>query len=253
MDAKKFFTGDFSREFLLTRLVPVVLAFFFGGMLISDLLYPGPYDWRYMTISSLFTPGSESDGNPLGSYYLAIGLIVTGVMMVPFAMYLFRKLKVIWRKVALVGAAFMVLGCVGLVLLGSVPDTAALDPIHQGNAGITAVGFIFSFIAFWLIMRNDRQLQHGGKRQFDRWAMVAAYSVMWVAAVGMLLSQFIRFEITDSLAITDLSFIQTGLSVFLSLPLWEWVFFLSIIAYIVLLALMVPANVEALEVALPAE
>jgi hypothetical protein len=87
MDVKKFFTGDFSREFLLTRLVPVVLAFFFGGMLISDLLYPGPYDWRYMTISSLFTPGSESDGNPLGSYYLSIGLIVTGVLMVPFAMY----------------------------------------------------------------------------------------------------------------------------------------------------------------------
>jgi ABC-type multidrug transport system permease subunit len=128
-----------------------------------------------------------------------------------------------------------------------VPDTAALDPIHQGNAGITAVGFIFSFFAFWIIMRKDRQLPQGGKRQFDRRTMVAAYVVMWVAAVGMLLSQFIRYEITGSLDITDLSFIQTGLPVFLSLPLWEWVFFLSIIGYTVMMAIMVPANVEPLE------
>src|SRR5271157_697199 len=238
---KKFFTGDFPREFLLARLMPVLLAFFFGGMLISDLLYPAPYDWRFMTISSLITPGSEPGGNPLGRYYLSAGMIASGVLMVPFAGYLFRKLKVIWRKAARAGAGFMALGCIGIALVGAVPDTAELDPIHQGNAAITAVGFIFSFLSFWLIMRKDRQLQHGGKRQFDRRAMIAAFTLMWVAILGMLLSQLIRLILQGNLEITDY-FYLTGLPVILSLPLWEWVFFLSIIAYIALLALMVPAN-----------
>ncbi len=247
MDSKnaftKFFTGDLSRWFVIWRLLPILLGLFFGGILLSNLWYPTFYDWRYLTISELMNPIL----NPAGRVFLSGAMILCGILLVPVAGYLFRKLHVICLKTAKAGNFFMLMGIVGLILLGFIPDTDELDPYHQAAAAIVACGFIFAFLCNWLIMRKDRQPKFGGKRQFNRQLMVTGIILMWFVIAGMLLSQGIRLVIYGDLSYTGLDWAEHGLPGLLSIALWEWVFFMAFVGYIALLVLMVPDVVAHLE------
>ncbi len=240
---KKLFTGDISRRFVIRRLLPLLLCLFFGGILLSDLYYPAFYDFRYLTISELMNPIL----NPDGRYFLSVALIVCGIFLIPIAGYLYRKMKVICLNTAKAGKIFMLIGIVGLIFLGFIPDTDELDPYHQAAAAGIACGMIFSFLAWWLIMRHDTQPKYGGKRQFNRQLMVAGMILMWCAIGGMLLSQGIRFIVTGDLSYVVLSCQAPGSSPILSIALWEWVFFMAFVGYLILLMLMVPDVVTSLE------
>ncbi len=240
---KKFFVGDLTRAFVVRRLLPLLLCLFFGGILLSNLWYPGPYDWRYLTISELMNPIL----NPAGRVFLSTAMVLCGILLIPVAGYLYRKLHVICLKTAKTGAFFMLMGNTGLILLGFIPDTDELDPYHQAAAATVACGLIFAFLCSWLIMRKDRQPKYGGKRQFDRRLMVVGIFLMWFVIAGMLLSQGIRFIIYSDLSYTGLDWEAHGLPVLLSIALWEWVFFMAFVGYIALLILMVPETVQPLE------
>lgn len=238
----KFFTGDISRHFVIGRLLPLLLCFFFGGIFLSNLWYPTEYDWRYLTISELMNPLLNSDGQ----YFLSIAIILCGILLIPVSGYLYRKMRVICLKTAKVGKFSMLMGCVGLILLGFIPDTDELDPYHQASAALIACGMISAYLCWWVIMRKDRLPKYGGKRQFNRRLMVTGIFLMWFVIVGMLLSQGIRLVIQGDLSYEGLAWRALGLSVFMSIALWEWWFFMTFVIYLALLMFMVPEIVQPL-------
>ncbi len=239
MDSKnaltKFLLGDLSRQFVTRRLLPILLGLFFGGIFLSNLWYPTAYDWRYLTISELMNPIL----NPDGRYFLSTALILCGILLVPVAGYLYRKLRVICLKTAKAGKLFMLMGTVGLVFLGIIPDTDELDPYHQAAAATVACGFIFSFLCIFLITRKKKQ-----KEQFNQQFLFTGKTIIWFAIIGMLLSQTIRMVLQGDVSYTGIAWMTLGLPSILSIALWEWEFFLSFVVVIGLILLAIPDAVE---------
>ena len=119
-----FIKGEVTKQWLLRRLFPIIFAIIITTAMVSNLLFPTAYDWRYMVISSLMS----STENPQGFMYLSAGVAATGILLIPLIGYLFRRLKLICRWTTSAGIAFLILGIVGMVLTGMIYDSPSLPP-----------------------------------------------------------------------------------------------------------------------------
>jgi len=86
---------------MLWVVVPLIGIFYFGSLAVAAALVPQGYDWRTMSISKLLYPLV----NPQYHFIPAVGVGVSGVLMLPFAGYIRRGLGVD-SPVVRAGAAF---------------------------------------------------------------------------------------------------------------------------------------------------
>jgi hypothetical protein len=96
-----FLSGNLSRKTMLWVVVPLIGIFYFGSLAVAAALVPQGYDWRTMSISKLLYPLV----NPQYHFIPAVGVGVSGVLMLPFAGYIRRGLGVD-SPVVRAGAAF---------------------------------------------------------------------------------------------------------------------------------------------------
>nr|MDO8111267.1 hypothetical protein [Candidatus Sigynarchaeota archaeon] len=116
----KFFTGAFSREFFLKRLVPCIYLYLLACLLVCNLLFPpaaggGPGYIPFMrTISG---QGNRAD-NPAGWFFFTAGLIGTSILLVPFYCFTWRRLAIICKGTASVSLFFAIAGAAGFAMVG---------------------------------------------------------------------------------------------------------------------------------------
>jgi hypothetical protein len=113
--------GDVTRRTMLAVLLPLMLASYFGILGVAVWLTPEAYDWRYNSISRLLYPRN----NPEFHLIASISIAVSGVLMIPFAGYIRRRLHGAAPRAVTVGAAIFFAGCLLLSLAGLVTSHPA--------------------------------------------------------------------------------------------------------------------------------
>jgi len=110
-------------------------------------MFPQNYDWRYRAISNLLSPRD----NPDCYWIAAIGLGISGVLMLPFAGYLRHSLGMVAPRMAKVTAATFVLGiitfvCACVVFPQHTHKTLGIQRLHEflghSSAGFFAIGML---------------------------------------------------------------------------------------------------------------
>src|SRR5437016_8498681 len=99
------------RRSVLTALLVLIFLAFFGTLGLSARMFPQHYDWRYRVISNLLSPRD----NPGHYRFAAIGVALTGLLMLPFAGYLQRQFKAIAPRMAGVSAGILTAGITALI------------------------------------------------------------------------------------------------------------------------------------------
>ena len=120
-----------------------LLIFIFSCFLISQLFFPGGYSPGSYYISA---QGNVSI-NPVGSYFFIFGVGITGILLIPYFTFLYRRIRPIWELGSLVAMFGGFVGCIGFSLVGFFPRGASVDVIHDTASSITWLGFLVSMIA----------------------------------------------------------------------------------------------------------
>ena len=204
------------RRSTLAVLLTLIFISFFGTLTVSAWMFPHNYDWRYRVISNLLSPRD----NPNHYWLAASGLVLTGLLMLPFAGYLQRHLEIIAPRAARIGAATFAAGiaaliCACFVVPQHAHEVLGVRRLHEllgrSAAGFLALGMLCCCWCAW----KGRSLF--APRLFWVWA-----SVTLLPLIGIFFSESL-------LALTRLNLswaipIRGALrhSVFWHLGFWEW-------------------------------
>src|ERR1700757_4102524 len=99
------------RRSTLAALLALIFFSFFGTLTVSAWMFPHNYDWRYRVISNLLSPRD----NPNHYWLAASGLALAGLLMLPFAVHLHRRLGGIAPLAARITAWSFAAGIVALI------------------------------------------------------------------------------------------------------------------------------------------
>ena len=84
-----FFSGNLRRKTLLFVVVPLTFLSYFGTLAFAIFRFPEAYDWRNSVISHLISPRNNPEFHSVPSF----GVAITGLLMIPFAGYINRRLR----------------------------------------------------------------------------------------------------------------------------------------------------------------
>ncbi|MBN2154347.1 MAG: hypothetical protein JW839_23025 [Candidatus Lokiarchaeota archaeon] len=249
----KFFNGTFSRNTMLTRLVPLILAVMLVTLFIAALMFPTAYDWRYLVISALLS----TEDNPFWNAFPALGMTVGGVLMIGFLGYYQKRLGKICRGTAGVGTAFVLVAIIGLIGVGTVGqagelipefhailEDAGLEKLHEYLAALGFLGVVFAAIFYSCPVLKDR---FQGAKQFNMRTFLAGLVPILVGVAGLALSSLFNALVDWPEAMgnpANPAIEDAGkYPAWISFAFWEWILFVGVVVYIVLLAVLVPESV----------
>ncbi|MFZ0890395.1 MAG: hypothetical protein WA005_18295 [Candidatus Binataceae bacterium] len=140
---------DPTRWTLLFVLSPLIFVSYFGTLAVAVSLLPKGYDWRYRAISKLLYPRN----NPQFHSIPSVGIAVTGVLIIPFAGYAGRRLRVASPIGANVGGFVFGAGAVCLILAGLIVSDSASEfsgfpRLHEMLARASALGIGAGMLVF---------------------------------------------------------------------------------------------------------
>lgn len=146
-----FLTGNVTKRTLLLLVVPLMFVFQYGVLPIAIRLYPRPYVWHSMTISRLLSPRS----NPEFYRIPSIGIVMLGVLMVPFAGYIGRRLRAASPVAAKLGAVCFAGGAICLILtalISSHPPSegSGVPNLHTVLAWSATLGTGLGVVVFYV-------------------------------------------------------------------------------------------------------
>jgi len=135
-----YVAGKITRRTLLGVVFPGMCVAYFGMLALAILFFPRAYDWRVLSISQLLYPRQNPGFYPIA----ASGVAATGVLLIPFAGYLHRRLQAAAPVGARIGAVSITAGIICLILAALVSSHPAVGQssfpklhfILARNAGI---------------------------------------------------------------------------------------------------------------------
>src|ERR1700756_5694580 len=204
------------RKSTLTVLLALIFFSFFGTLAVSAWMFPHNYDWRYRVISNLLSPRD----NPNHYWLAASGLVLTGLLMLPFAGYLQRHLEVIAPRAARIGAATFAAGiaaliCACFVVPQHAHEVLGVRRLHEllgrSAAGFLALGMLCCCWCAW----KGRSLL--APRLFWIWSLVTLLPLVGIFCSESLLV-LTRLNVSWAIPIRG----ALRHSVFWHLGFWEW-------------------------------
>jgi hypothetical membrane protein len=202
----------------LVVLLCLILISFFGVLAISGSMFPKGYDWRYRVISNLLSPRD----NPQHYRLAACGLVTTGLLMIPFVLFLNRKLRLASPAAGRIAASMFLLGIFALiadcfVVPQHVHETLGIRRLHEflarSSAGFIALSMLISCWCAWK-----------GRGRIFPWSLFW----IWAAVTALPLAGIVCSEVLLLLATFDPVLARPVRnafrhSVFWHLGFWEWV------------------------------
>jgi hypothetical protein len=142
--------GNLSRRVVLSVLLPLIALSYFGTLGIAARFSPQAYNWRRKAISKLLYPGYD----PEFHYVASVGVALAGLLMLPVAGYIRRKLRGVSAKVVDAGAFTLGCGAIGLMLAGLIVShpahgVAAFPWLHEILARCAAFALGTGMLALW--------------------------------------------------------------------------------------------------------
>jgi len=226
------------RKSTLGILLALIFLSFFGMMTLSASMLPESYDWRRRVISSLLSPRD----NPDHYLFAAVGLGLSGVLMLPLVEYLRRYLKTIAPRTAKVSAGAFILGIIALICASFVVPqhrdaTFGIEHLHEflgrSAAGLLAIGML---CACWCAWKGRAQLPF------------ALSWVWWVVTVLPLTGLFVSkaLLVLTSVGPSWAAPIRTAFrdSVFWHLGFWEWTGAAGVFVFLCAAVFLTPAQAQ---------
>jgi hypothetical protein len=226
------------RKVILTALLALICLAFFGTLVLSARMFPQNYDWRYRVISNLLSPRD----NP-GHYWLpACGIILSAVLMLPFAGYLHWNLEIASPRAARVSAGAFIAGiialiCACLVVPQHVQDVFGIRRLHEliarSAAGSMAIGMLTGCWCAWKGFRKNL-LQ---ARLFWTWSLL---TVVPLAGIFFSESLLLITRLHPAWAMPIRSVLRH--SVFWHLGFWEWLGSAAVFVFLCAAVLLTPSQ-----------
>ncbi|NMC03756.1 MAG: hypothetical protein GYA24_01025 [Candidatus Lokiarchaeota archaeon] len=236
---QQFFSGTLSKQAMLARLLPSMLAIMLGGLFVASIMYPDVYDWRYLVISRLL----DSEDNPGWSAVLATCMAIAGFLMISFLGYYQKKLGKICRGSTGFGTAFMLVACIGLIGVGTIGQfELGIQKLHEYLAALGFLGVFLASIFYACPVLKD---QSKGAKQFNMRRFWAGMIPLIIGVAGLALSALYNelngFNYASNPHLDDV--LVHGFFALHSFAFWEWILFVGVIVYLVVFLSVVPENV----------
>jgi hypothetical protein len=221
---------------MLFAVIPLIVVSFFGSLALAVALLPRAYDWRVMSISQLLYPRV----NPQFHFIPAVGLALTGVLVLPFAGYTKRRLGVDSPAVR-AGAGFFAGGAICLILASMITShplhgRATVPKLHEvlGRAAGIGLGVGILMFEFYAL----RQRQRAGSELVSRRLVIWWSLITWPAIVLLILRLVIgvHFQVLEPITRS------LKQSAAWHLGFWEWIGAVAVIMFLVVSAWLLPAN-----------
>jgi hypothetical protein len=250
---QQIFAGHVSKMVLLTVLLPLSIASFFGTVIAAAYYFPVPYHWSTRTISNLTSPRD----NP-GAYWLpCLGLAASAVLALPFAGYVERRLRGIMPRLARVTGATFALAFVLLLFTGIIVQQWVLPVfgwhrMHEFFARGSAGAFSLGMLCCCACAVVDRSRGLGGQQSLGTslsyyWGWVTLVPVGGVAIIGTL--QFLGHQVDQAWAEQAREFFRH--TAMWHLAFWEWIGSVMFFAFMVITVLLLPEGIKAPVVIIP--
>jgi len=235
-----FFSGNLTRRTLLFVLIPLIFLSYFGTLASAIFFSPIAYDWRYSVISHLISPRNNPEFHTVPS----LGIAITGLLIIPFAGYINRRLRVVSRLGADIGTVASANGAILLTLAGLIVShghdgTSSLPRLHEMCARTAAFGIGTGLVAFCLCALKGYFIPAKGKKLYHRrllisWSLLALCPIFGVTFTGCL-SEIMRAHLLWSYHIDQLKN-----SLFWHLAFWEWIGSAAVFLFLLSSALFLP-------------
>jgi len=228
------------RKSTLGVLLALIFLSSFGTLTLSASMFPLNYDWRYRVISNLLSPRD----NPDCYWIAAMGLGLSGVLMLPFAGFLRHYLGVVAPRMAKVTAAAFVLGiialiCACVVLPQHTHATLGIQGLHEVlghcSAGFFAIGMLSGC---WCASKVRAQNSAAGWL-FWSWLLVTAGPLIGLFGSETLL---LLTQLEPSWAAPIRAALRD--SVFWHLGFWEWTGAAGVFVFLCATVFLTPAQAQ---------
>ncbi len=220
----EFCSGKLKQRTLLRIFLPLILAAYFGSLIFAIWSFPGLFNWRTMSMSKLLYPSNNPQFHGIGS----AGLAVAGLMTIPFAGYVGRRLRDTSPVLAEIGALSFGAGAISLTLGALIVWEPFLHEMFARGAGL---GVGLGMLAFYLCALRGRSLPANEpfrSRVFLAWSLIVPPALL---VVLLRLLAAARFQWSNSvyLVIEKRSLWHLGF--------WEWIGSTAVFLFILSAAL----------------
>lgn len=228
-----FCSGRLPQRTLLRTFFPLILVSYFGSLILAIWLFPGPFDWRTKSMSKLLYPRNNPQFHAIGS----VGLVVAGLLMIPFAGYIARRLRLNAPLLAQFGAVAFGAGSVSLILASAI----VFQPVHEVFARGAGIGLGLGILAFYWCALKGRSLTSGGKpprrRLILTWSMIVLPALI-VVMLRLLVGAHLQwsnpiYRILENRSIWHLGF-------------WEWIISVEVFLFMLGATLFLPKDLKPL-------
>lgn len=206
-----FCSGRLKQQTLLQIFIPLILLSYFGSLTFAIWMYPGPFDWRSRSMSKLLYPSNNPQFHTIGS----VGIAMAGLLTIPFAGFIGRRLRTVSPLPAEIGALAFVAGAISLILSALIVLNSFLHETFARGAGIC---FGLGMLAFYLsVLTGLSAPSHerlAGRPIFLAWSLVVPPALL-VLILRLLAAAHFQWSNPLYRAIENRSFWQLGF--------WEWI------------------------------
>lgn len=235
---RSILSGDLSRAAVLFVWLPIIALSYFGTLAIAAWLSPDPYDWRHGSISRLLYPSYDPRLHQLAS----LGISIAGLLIVPLASYIRRRLRQGPTLAGDAGALALGLGGIGLALAGLITShpahgTSAFPRLHEILARAAAIGLGAGIVMFWLCAAKGTLTAAGGGRKSRR--LFVAWSLITLPA---LLTALLRAAVGAQLDWSNPIYLRLQDRSLWRLAFWEWLGSAAVFLFLLSAALYLPES-----------
>jgi len=216
---KAIWTGTETRSTYLKYFF-TVLAIYTGGIIIGASFYPGGFSMLTVYISYL--GGNEE--NPVGKYPYNASVFITGIVLIPDFIYLYKRLAPACKVISFLACACGIWGCAGFVSL-SILNQGVGEP-HIFSTNFTYAGFGASAALMLFALIRKACLKHS----WPKWWQIAVIYAQLIGLVGVALL-FTETDVFSGMGIDPAFFAN---------KFWEWMYTFAIIGWLVEVALVTP-------------
>jgi ABC-type xylose transport system permease subunit len=197
---------------------------YFGTLVLAVLFFPGAYNWCDASISTLLYPRN----NPEFHFLASIGIAVAGLLMIPFAGYINRRLRIASPVVANAGTIAFAGGVICLILAGLIVShplhgRSSVPRLHSILARTAALGIGMGMVMFDACAVKGHFNRATGKKLYRR-----SLIVLWSLAILPVI-----------LAVVFGPVLQTH---FWHLGFWEWIGSASAFLFLVCSVWLLPEH-----------
>jgi hypothetical protein len=223
MDLRAIWRGTVSKQ-EHARYFAGAFSIYVVGAIIAAALYPGGFSFKDVYISYL----GGSVVNPAGHLYYNVAELITGILLIPHFIFMYKSLRPRAQVFNFLAAIFGILGCLGFASLGIYFQGAS--PLgHQIATWIAFGGFGLS--AFLMLLMFLRKRLAGDP--WPRWRpFVLTYGQVFVILIVATL--FTSYE--HLFAAWDL---DPG---YFGDRFWEWFYMLIVVLWLIGILAMVEDN-----------